>query len=291
LTAGERYEVFEQSARDTIPSITVQQALNAAAIGGVAIGSISALKIEGDSEGKWIAVAVLAAIGAIAGVIAQYLEIRFSRRADAEQRYAKNWAAAHGFAYHGSGLCPPNTPFVTSGEKREPEDLFQARADGIDVEFYNMTYVEHIDKFGLPDSEAEARRRFRVMRIVPLAAEPLPVRQLSLVRRSSASGIEWDGELKGKHGPERQISLESVAFNEYFSLSIDASADEIGIRQIFDPATIAALLERPFPFPCLLYYDEMWWTVERDNYKIRDLDDWLPKRERAVELVKLLSRN
>lgn len=239
-----------------------------------------------------LAVAVLASkdvayavFGAAAGAALGYGFYRWGVYASAtsttDDLYRVDWCAERGMKYLGA-YYPGNAPYATSGDKREATDAFEGTWNGLDTLFYNFTYTEKGDSDD-PDTDYD----FRIMR---LKGRDLPIRRLTIRQRSALNKFKWVDNLQGKLTKEKPISLESAAFNEKFDLTIDDAADEIWIRRIFDPATIAALIDGRFTIPDVQFYDHCWWFVEREHFKIRDLDTWIPKQKIAAEAVDHLSR-
>jgi hypothetical protein len=123
-----------------------------------------------------------------------------------------------------------------------------------------------------------------------LTGRELPIRRLTIHQRGMLNKFKFVDSLQAKFSSEKSVSLESVAFNEKWDLTIDDRADEIWIRRIFDPATITALNDGSFTIPDVQYYDRSWWFVEREHFKIEELEMWPPKQKLAADAVELLSR-
>lgn len=226
-----------------------------------------------------------AAIGAFVGGALGYGIFRWtvyeSSAGTADELYRTDWCAERGMKYLGE-YFPGDAPYATSGDERKAKDAFEGTWNGLDTLFYNFTYTEKGDSDD-PDTDYD----FKIMR---LKGRDLPIRRLTIHQRSALNKFKWVDNLQGKFTKEKPISLESVAFNEKFDLTIDDQADEIWIRRIFDPATIQSLLDGQFTIPDVKFYDHCWWFVEREHFKIRDLDTWVPKQKIAAEAVEHLSR-
>jgi hypothetical protein len=225
-----------------------------------------------------------AVFGAAGGAALGYgifrLVLYGSAASSADDLYQADWCKERGMRSVGDDYFPNNAPYAKSGDSREAKDAFEGSWNGLDTLFYNFTYTDETN-----DSSTDYD--FKIMR---LTGRELPIRRLSIHRRSAINKFAMFDKLEAALTPERSISLESVGFNEKFDLTIDDGADEIWIRRIFDPATIAALLDGSFTIPDVKYYDRAWWFVEREHFDIKDLDEWIPKQKVAANAVDLLSR-
>lgn len=237
----------------------------------------------GFAVGKSIGVPVL---GAFAGAALGYgifrLAVYSSAKSTADDLYRVDWCQDRGMSYIGDDFFPQNAPYARSGDKQKATDAYEGQWNGLNTLFYNFTYTE---KGGSDDPDTDYD--FRIMR---LTGRELPILRLTIHQRSALNRFKWVDSLQGKLTKEKPISLESVAFNEKFDLTIDDGADEIWIRRIFDPATIQSLVDGSFTIPDVKYYDAAWWFVERGHFATRDLDEWIPKQKLAANAVELLSR-
>jgi hypothetical protein len=227
----------------------------------------------------------LAVFGAFAGGALGYGIFRWtvyaSSASTADDLFRTDWCTERGMQDLGE-YYPGNAPYATSGDERKAKDAYEGTWNGLDTLFYNFTYTDKRDSDD-PDTDYD----FKIMR---LKGRDLPIRRLTIHQRSALNKFKWVDNLQGKFTKEKPISLESVAFNEKFDLTIDDAADEIWIRRIFDPATIQSLVDGQFTIPDVQFYDHCWWFVEREHFKIRDLDEWVPKQKLAAEAVEHLSR-
>jgi hypothetical protein len=228
----------------------------------------------------------LAVLGAFAGGAVGYGIFRAivysSASSTADQLYTAAWCQERGMRSLGDGTFPNNAPHASSGDKRKATDAFEGEWNGLQTLFYNFTYT---DKGSGDDSDTDYD--FKIMR---LTGRELPIRRLTIHQRSFLNKFKWADSLQEKLTREKSVSLESAGFNEKWDLTIDKRADDIWIRRIFDPATIAALNDGRFTIPDVQYYDRAWWFVEREHFKIEELETWPAKQKLAADAVELLSR-
>jgi hypothetical protein len=233
------------------------------------------------SESPGSGIALGAAIGLVVGVpIALVLRtaIVHKRAATlARQNYVREWCEENEFIYHGDVSEPYGGPTLRQLETAIATDMVEGRVDGMSSLFYNLTYG---------DSGDGGARCFKVMR---LAGKKLPIRRLSWTKRGLDS-IRPVDKAKGAFRGERLVSLESAEFNDRFDLMVDDDADEIWIRRIFDPATIAACTNGSLRIPDLRYYDESWWLVEKEHFEPGELDYLKQWQARAAAIIDRLSR-
>jgi hypothetical protein len=230
-------------------------------------------------------IAAWAGFGLLIVVALRFAAVRMDRQARADDTYSKRWASANGFIRGGHNAYPHDSPLQNAGVKPLASDLFKKRIADLDVAFYNYSYeVKTFDPVGAR-SEPE-RREFRVMR---LAGRTVPTDNFALLREDAKVDVKWEREFGFWNQREHAVSLESSAFNRRYELSIADTSDQIAVRRVFNPSAVHALTTLPFPFPCLLYFENAWWTVEDGQFKVRDLDEWLPKIDAAVAVVKQLS--
>lgn len=227
-----------------------------------------------------------AVLGAFAGGAIGFLIFRMivfsSSSSTADELYRSDWCNERGMRYLGDDYFPQTAPYADSGDKQKATDAFMGTWNGLETLFYNFTYTDE-GSGDDPDTDYD----FKIMQ---LTGRELPIRRLTIHQRSALNKFKWVDNLQGKMTREKPISLESVAFNEKFDLTIDDGADEIWIRRIFDPATIQSLNEGQFTIPDVKYYDRAWWFVEREHFRTRELEEWVPKQKLAAEAVEHLSR-
>lgn len=225
-------------------------------------------------------------VGAILGALLGYAVFRFvlytSASLTADDLYRSDWCAERGMTYREEFAFPPDAPYANSGDKRKATDAFEGEWNGLRTLFYNFTYTDEGDSDD-PDTNYD----FKIMR---LQGSDLPIDRLTIHRRSGLNRFAWADKLQGAMTKERPVSLESVAFNEQFDLTIDDAADEIWIRRTFDPATIQAAVDGSAQIPDLKYALGSWWFVEKEHFEIRDLEQWPTKQQTAANAVQLLSR-
>ncbi|MGK2878480.1 MAG: hypothetical protein ACSLFF_07890 [Solirubrobacterales bacterium] len=224
--------------------------------------------------------------GAIAGGLFGYLVfrlvVRSSAAASADQAYSADWCKERGMRSLGDDTFPNNAPYAKSGDKREATDAFEGEWNGLQTLFYNFTYT---DEGSGDDSDTDYD--FKIMR---LTGRELPIRQLTIHQRGFMNTFKFVDSIQEALTSEKSVSLESGEFNEKWDLTIDDGADEIWIRRIFDPATIAALNDGHFTIPDVKYYDRAWWFVEKEHFSIDELETWPGKQKLAADAVELLSR-
>lgn len=228
-----------------------------------------------------------AAVGAVIGALVGYGCFRaivyFSAKSQADELYTFDWCAARGMSHRDDGAFPPDAPYASSGDKREAKDIFEGEWNGYSTLFYNFTYTER----GRGKDDSDTDYDYRIMR---LTGRTLPISRLTIHQRIAVNRFKWVDKLQGALTPERPISLESADFNAKFDLTIDDGADEIWIRRIFDPATIAALVSGSFTIPDLKYYGGAWWVVESGHFQISELEQWPPKQQLVAAAADHLSR-
>lgn len=229
-----------------------------------------------------IATAVFGAFGGAAvGYLIFRVVVHSSASGTADELYRTDWCAERGMHYLGDDNFPQNAPYARSGDSRKATDAFSGTWNGLETFFYNFTYTDE------DHDDPDTHYHFKIMR---LTGRELPIRRLTIHQRGMLNKFKWVDNLQGMVTSERPISLESVAFNEKFDLTIDDQADEVWIRRIFDPATIQSLVDGGFTIPDIQYYDRAWWFVEREHFAMRELDEWIPKQKLAAEAVEHLSR-
>ncbi|MFT4050163.1 MAG: hypothetical protein QM648_10060 [Solirubrobacterales bacterium] len=201
----------------------------------------------------------------------------------ADDLYQADWCQVRGMTSRGDDYFPNNAPYAKSGDRRKATDAFEGTWQGMDTLFYNFTYI---DRRTDSNGTHETRYNFKIMR---LTGPVLPIQRLSIHQRG-AFDLKLFDSLQGKFSGMKPISLESAEFNDKFDLTISDEADEIWIRRIFDPATIAGLVDGSFRIPDVKYYDRAWWFVEKDHFRIRDLEEWVGKQAAAAGAADHLSR-
>jgi hypothetical protein len=255
---------------------------------------VAAFAIIGGVVGHFAGVAIgYPVLGVFAGGAVGYGIFRwfvYDAASDtADDLYTFDWCQARGMQNVKDGYYPANAPYAHSGDKRKATDMFQGTWNGLETLFYNFTYTTvSRDSNG---STNETDYDFKIMR---LTGPRLPVARLSLHARKAFDFKFLDG-LEGKFTNSTPIRLESAAFNDKFDLAISQGVkydndQEIWIRRIFDPATIASLVDGSFTIPDVKYYDDAWWFVEKDHFKIRDLEQWVSKQAIAANAIAHLSR-
>lgn len=241
---------------------------------GIAVGLIASKNLSYPIVG--------AVVGGFVGYAIFRLVLYTSASSTADDLYRTDWCAERGMTYREEFAFPPDAPYANSGDKQKATDAFEGEWNGLRTLFYNFTYTDEGDSDD-PDTNYE----FKIMR---LQGSDLPINRLTIHRRSALNRFAWADKLQGAMSKERPVSLESIAFNEQFDLTIDDTADEIWIRRIFDPATIQAAVDGSAQIPDLKYALGSWWFVEDKHFEIRDLEQWPKKQQTAASAVQLLSR-
>lgn len=118
----------------------------------------------------------------------------------------------------------------------------------------------------------------------------MPIATLSFGKRDLLNHFRVFDKLESAFTKHRAVELESIEFNEKFDLEIADSADDVWIRQVFDPQTIDALVRGELVFPDLRYYDNCFWMVENGHYKARKLDEMKAWQGVAAAAIGQLSR-
>lgn len=252
--------------------------------GGVGLigGVIGYVASEAD---KPIAAALGFAIGGIVGYGIYRLILHFSAQAAAEAHYSKDWCAHHGLQLLGDGVSPSNGPYASSGHKQKAWRAIEGPMNGLQMLTYNFSYwTKSTDSDG---NSSETEHPYRIMRISGLE---LPIDRLTIHERGFMNRFELFDKIQATVTPERPIKLESVDFNNKYDLTISDNADDIWIRRIFDPATIAASLAGTIHIPDLKYYDGAWWLVESGHLKVKELDKLLTWNAETVPAIQHLAR-
>lgn len=225
-------------------------------------------------------------IGAFAGALVGYAIFRgvvySTASGNANSLYRFDWCQARGMTFLGADHFPNDAPHADDGYKRRASDAYSGSWNGLETLFYNFTYTTRggNDK---PDVDHD----FQIMR---LTGRELPIARLTIHQRGALNKFAWADKLQGAFTPERPVSLESVAFNKKFDLTIDDRADEIWIRRIFDPSTIQELVDGQFTIPDLKYYNRAWWFVWDGHFATRELENWVERQRIAASAVEKLSR-
>lgn len=234
---------------------------------------------------KPIAATLGFAIGGIVGYVVYRLVLHFSAQATAEAHYTQDWCAHHGLTLIGDGTCPSNGPYYSSGHKQKAWRAIEGPMNGLQVLSYNFSYWT--DSTDADGSGSETEHPFRIMRVTGLE---LPIQRLSIHERGLMNRFELFDKIQASVTPERPVKLESVEFNNKYDLTISDTADDIWIRRIFDPATIAASLAGAIHIPDLKYYDSAWWFVEPGHLKVRELDKLLTWNAEVAPAIQHLAR-
>ncbi len=224
-----------------------------------------------------------AVVGGLLGYAIFRLIVYNSAKRSADELYTFDWCSARGMTHRRDGVFPPDAPYASSGDEREAEDIFEGTWNGYETLFYNFTYTVR----ARGKDQSDEHHEFRIMR---MRGATLPIARLTIHQRSAANRFKWVDKLQGAFTPERPVSLESAEFNAKFDLTIDDDADDIWIRRIFDPATIADLVSGDFTIPDLRYYNGCWWLVERGHFEISELEQWVPRQALVARAADHLSR-
>lgn len=274
------YQQYLDDARDAadrkyqkwlLPLIFLGAAIGAAIAGGISSGRIDA--ILGGLVG-----------GALVGAGLQWVIRRVSAGESAEEAYRADWCAEHGCTVIGV-FNPPNGPYHNSGHRQRSCDAIQGPMNGLSTVLYNFSYwtKQHNSKGGSSESE----HRYTIFCI---QGPVLPVASLSFGRRGAMNRLRVFDKLDSALTGQRAVELESIDFNETFDLEIDDHADDVWIRQVFDPPTIDAIVSGSFEIPNLQYYDRTFWLVRNGHYEAAELDAMLELQGRAARAIAHLAR-
>jgi hypothetical protein len=127
--------------------------------------------------------------------------------------------------------------------------------------------------------------------IIRITAPKLPLGSLSIGARGAVIQSDLIDNVERQFSTERPVSLESAAFNRRFDLTVHKTADEIVVRQIFDPATIHALVELDGTTPKLLFKDQIWWVISSKAFEARDLERVTETHTQALKMIALITRS
>lgn len=245
------------------------------AIAGAAVGGFA---------GKELAYVFIGlVIGALLGGMLHKVLVHSSATSAADKAYLHAWCAHHGLR-PSAATAPGNAPYAKSGHRQRTFMAIEGERAGLQLLFYNFSYWT---KSGSGKDQSETEHRHRILR---LTGVQLPITRLTIHERGFMNRFATIDKLQGAVTRERPISLESVAFNEKYDLTIDDTADEIWIRRIFDPATIAAVINGQLHIPDLRYYDGAWWLVEDAHLDEPHLDVVLNWHAEAAAAIEHLSR-
>lgn len=219
--------------------------------------------------------------GAVAGYLAFRVTVFKNSRVSADTLFANDWCDEHGMHYRGSNSYPKNAPLAFAGDRREATNAIEGEMNGLQTLFYNFKYTNEAP------NGIVFNYYFRIMR---LKGRDVPIRRMTFQKRGFLDNSAVIDSIQEMFSKEKSISMESITFNSTWDLTIDKDADQIWIRRVFDPATITALVQDEFKIPNFYFYDHCWWFVEEEHFKVRDLDDWIPRQKLAADAVKHLSR-
>lgn len=272
------YEQYERAARTEAARKyrrwTLPLMMLCAAIGGI-IGSYARPGTEGIAAGI--------VIGALAGLLIQLAIRYFSAAEAAEDKYTADWCAENGCTVLDK-YEPANGPHADSGHRQRGSDAIQGPLNGLPTILYNFSYWTQQSN-GKTTTETE-----HPFKILQIQGPQLPIASLSFGTRDFLNRFRVFDKLDTAFSSQRAVELESIEFNEKFDLEIADTADDIWIRQVFDPQTIDALASGTLAFPDLRYYDNCFWLVETGHYQARRLDEMKAWQGRAAAAIGQLSR-
>ena len=228
-------------------------------------------------------VAVGAAAGCLIGLIVQKLITHFKADREADQRYTADWCTEHGCQFVGEA-SPENGPFAGTGTRQESSMAIEGTLNELPTFFYNFSYWT-LTSNGKTTYEVE--HPFKIMQIW---GRELPAKTLTFSTRGFFNKLSAFDKLDSATTSQKQVDLESIAFNKKFDLEIDDNADEVWIRQVFDPTTIDAVVAGSLELPDLRYYDRCFWLIEGGHYQAEKLDEMQTWQTKAANAIKHLSR-
>lgn len=274
------YQQYLDAARDAadrkykrwlIPLMLLGAAIGAAIGGGLSSGRLDAI------------VAGLVG-GGMVGLVVQYVIRRTSATQSAEQQYTADWCAEHGCTVLGE-FDPPNGPYHDSGHRRRSSNAIQGPMNGLNTVLYNFSYWTKQSNSKGGSSETE-----HAFKILCIQGPQLPVASMSFGRRDLFNRLRIFDSIDSAVSSQRAVELESIDFNDTFDLEIDDHADDIWIRQVFDPPTIDALVSGSFEIPNIRYYDGTFWLVDSGHYDAPELDQMLEWQGRGARAISHLAR-
>lgn len=254
-----------------VPLMLLGAAGCAAIAGGVSSGRIDAI-IGGLIGGGFVGAAV------------QYVIRHVSAGESAEDTYRLDWCAEHGCTVIET-FDPANGPYHDSGHRQRSSDAIHGVLNGMDTVLYNFSYWTRQSNSKGGSSETE-----HPFKILCIHGPPLPVASMSFGRRNLFNRLRMFDKIDSAVSSQRAVELESIEFNETFDLEIDDHADDVWIRQVFDPMTIDALVKGAFVIPNISYYDRTYWLTENGHYDAPELDAMLAWQGAAANAITHLAR-
>lgn len=248
-----------------------------------AVGGVAGVALSPRSQAPGAAAGLVA--GAVVGYLVYRLILYTSSKSAADARYTADWCAHHGMTLLGDDASPANGPYADSGVRQRSYRAVEGPLGGVHTLAYNFSYwTRSTDSKG---NTTETEHPYKIMRLTGI---DLPIARLTIHERGFMNRFEVFDKLQGKLTAERPIKLESVEFNEKYDLTISDDADDIWIRRIFDPATIAASTSGQIHIPDLKYYDKAWWFIESGHLDAKHLEKLVEWNAKVVPAVQHLAR-
>lgn len=223
----------------------------------------------------------IGALGAVLGLLMGYQSSILSRDRDAaataDSGFIASWCALHGMEYLGRDYKATDSPRPRRGLPTNIYFALSGRLNGRDTVIFNSNLPGQVENsaFG----------------IIRITAPKLPLGSLSIGARGAVIQSDLIDNVERQFSTERPVSLESAAFNRRFDLTVHKTADEIVVRQIFDPATIHALVELDGTTPKLLFKDQIWWVISSKAFEARDLERVTETHTQALKMIALITRS
>lgn len=248
-----------------------------------AVGGLVGVTLSPRSQGLGAFGGLVA--GAAVGFIIYRLILYATSKSSADKSYTADWCAHYGMTLLGDDVSPPNGPYAKSGIRQRSYRSIEGPLGGVQTFAYNFSYwTRTTDSKG---NSSETEHPYKIMRITGI---DLPIARLTIHERGFMNRFEVFDKLQAKITPERPIKLESVEFNKKYDLTISDDADDIWIRRIFDPATIAASSSGQIHIPDLQYYDRAWWFIESGHLDAKHLEKLAEWNAKVVPAVQHLAR-
>lgn len=264
----ERHRRFEKLKAGTM----YRRNLGLALIPGVAVGLL-VIGITHSAAGLIVAV-VLGALGSFA-----YRWLLMRKASDQARAEVMNaWATERGWTYAEEPPLPDDVAFCRNRQKPVARHGFSGSMAGMDGQIFNFTYSTYetrtrtvSDGQGGSRTETyqeEEKHRHTVLR---LGLGDLGLNRLALNPEGVGGG--FTERLKSMFSANRSVQLESIPFNDQYSLMVDDAADEIIVRRIFEPAFMQRLVEGRYPLATFQYERPALAFIWADQYDVEELEE------------------
>ena len=177
-------------------------------------------------------------------------------RNDAENAFMQTWGAGHGLVFAEDIDALPDIPLLRRGDERHAENgLMDVRNPTRDLTLAHYVYVVKSR-----DSNGKQRReehQFTICHLTLNGRDWSALPHFQLHQREPFT-LRLPARLRALVSDERLVEMESIEFNDQFTLSVAEGQDELGVRQVFTPAFIAWLLDQaPSDLICELERDTL----------------------------------